>query len=135
LAEARIAVVDDDEPTVQVVRDFLEDEGYEIVTQADVRKAYAFVKQCRPSLVILDLIQNREMIGLEMLDLLKLDPETRDLPIIVVSVDAPALRRCADRFGLSGVSTLDKPYSLDGLLSLVRRCVQVREPGQGMPCA
>jgi CheY-like chemotaxis protein len=116
----RIAVVEDDQWNLQLIQVVLEDEGYEVVAEMDQHEGHALVKQHGPSLLILDLMQGHDPIGLQVLELLKLDPETHDLPVIILSADAPTLRAHAEQFRAAGVVTLEKPFSVEELLILVR---------------
>ena len=78
MAEARIAVIDDDPSQVGVLKELLEDEGYQVIAHGDVLDAVAFIKQERPSLTLLDLVQGNRLVGLDVLRELERDPTTRD---------------------------------------------------------
>ncbi|TMG40344.1 MAG: response regulator, partial [Chloroflexi bacterium] len=51
-----ILVVDDDSKIVQLVRAYLEREGYPVVTASDGRAALAAIEQHAPGLIVLDLM-------------------------------------------------------------------------------
>jgi CheY-like chemotaxis protein len=125
---ARIAVIDDDVSHVELLEEVLAEEGYEVVAHADLRDAHEFLKDERPALVLLDLVQDRRLVGLEVIRQLKADRETRDLPIIVVSADARSLRENAAELRMHGVIAVDKPYSLEELLSVIRNAVHGNLP-------
>jgi DNA-binding response OmpR family regulator len=116
----RVAVVDDDPSCLQLVRELLEDEGFEVETLDDLRGGYEFIKACEPDLIILDLVQERQPIGLGVLAALAQDPSLRGVPLIVVSADAVRLQQLASGLEDQGFSTLGKPFDLHVLVELVR---------------
>lgn len=81
----------------------------------------------RPQIAVLDLMQERQPLGLEVLRVLRADPETRDVAILVLSTDAQVLKAQAERFRADGISTLGKPYDLDELLGLVGQQLPAHE--------
>ena len=124
MADVRIAVIDDDPWQVEVLTTLLEDEGYRVIAHCDVRDAAAFIKQEHPALALLDLVQGYRLVGIDVLRELRGDPQTRDLPIIIISADAPALRDNAAELSLHRVAALGKPYSIEMLASLIRESLQ-----------
>jgi CheY-like chemotaxis protein len=127
----RIVIMDDDRDHLKVLRAILKDEGYAVATADDLRTGYQLVSNQAPMLVILDLVQDGRIVGLDLIRRFRDDPETRDLPIIVVSADAPTLRAYAERFRSDGVGVLEKPYELDDLLALVRERIGSDRPVSG----
>ena len=119
MARPRIAILDDDLAHLQLLAEILGSEGYAVATEADLRAGYLFVKDRRPALVILDLVQDRQPVGLEVLRALRADPATRAVAILVVSADTRVLTAHAARFRQAGIGVLDKPYDLDDLLGKV----------------
>ncbi|HEY3064479.1 MAG TPA: type II/IV secretion system protein [Methylomirabilota bacterium] len=89
----RVLVVEDSPTIVQVVKYFLELEGYQVFSAADGEKGLALARRERPHAVISDVEMPR-MTGIEMVAALRRDPLTRDLPVLLLtsltSVDAEA---------------------------------------------
>ena len=56
----RIAVVDNDRVYLGVIRDLLEDEGFAVLTHDDLASGCTFLRQHRPELAIVDILQQRE---------------------------------------------------------------------------
>ena len=127
MARQRIAILDNERAQLQILEELLESEGYAVTTLGDLRRGCAFVKDCHPALVILDLVQDRQPVGLELIRVLRADPETRNVAILVVSADTPALAAHADEFRANGIRSLRKPYDLDELLALVRQQLPAHE--------
>ncbi len=81
----RIAIVDDEPNVRRLIRRILQSQGnYDLFEAEDGRSAVEMIKKQRPNLVILDLMMP-EMDGFSVLDVLKAEKETRDIPIIVIT--------------------------------------------------
>ena len=79
-----VLVVDDDEGVRAVMATALEDDGWTVETAENGRTALETLNWARPKAIILDLLMP-EMSGFEVLTALRNDPETRNIPVIVVS--------------------------------------------------
>jgi CheY-like chemotaxis protein len=97
-------------------------EGYDVVSTSHWPKGLEFIKDTRPDLVILDLMMGREQTGWAVLDLLRDDPATSDIPVILCSAAAPALQQCPARAANHGaVESVAKPFDVDDLLGVIER--------------
>ena len=97
-------------------------EGYDVVSTSHWPKGLEFIKDTRPDLVILDLMMGREQTGWAVLDLLRDDPATSDIPVILCSAAAPALQQCPARVANHGaVESVAKPFDVDDLLGVIER--------------
>jgi two-component system, sensor histidine kinase and response regulator len=85
----RILVVDDLPENVFMLQDRLEKEGYEVVTAYDGKTGIAKAKSDMPDLILLDVMMPG-MTGLEACKILKQDPVTADIPIIIVTAKSSA---------------------------------------------
>jgi signal transduction histidine kinase/CheY-like chemotaxis protein len=74
----------DDDPTLHELLEAQLPEQYTFLTALSGREGIDLARQHRPSLVVLDLMMEG-MDGFEVATRLKADPETRDLPIIVLT--------------------------------------------------
>ncbi|HRO70391.1 MAG TPA: response regulator, partial [Chitinophagaceae bacterium] len=82
---ATILVVDDDDSIRSLLQQELGDAGYLIEEASNGKEALARIRQHRPDLVILDVMMP-EMNGFDVAAILKNDPNTMDIPIIVLSI-------------------------------------------------
>lgn len=81
----KILIVDDDQVTAEVIRTFLEDEGYSLSVVHDAGSALAFVAKTPDlDLVVLDVILP-DLNGIDVCKRLKGDPKTASVPIILIS--------------------------------------------------
>lgn len=80
-----IAIVDDTPDSVRLLRRILQTRGaYQIYEAVNGRDGLALIRERRPDLVILDLMMP-EVDGFAVLDALRADETTRDIPVIVVT--------------------------------------------------
>ena len=83
--EAPLVLAVDDEPEILSLMDFtLRSEGYRVALARNGAEALEQVKAERPSVVIMDVTMP-EMDGFEALRRLKEDPQTEDLPIVMLT--------------------------------------------------
>ena len=121
---ARIAAIDDDPATLELLRELLAvSEGYDVVTCTVGEQAYDVVKAHRPDLIVLDIRMGGEEIGWTVLERLTLDPETRAIPVLVCSAGVASLAAHRPLLEGYGVEVLPKPFDLDALLEKVEACL------------
>jgi signal transduction histidine kinase/CheY-like chemotaxis protein len=82
---ANILIVDDDDSIRSLLHQELVDAGYNIEEARNGKEALACVRKQRPDLIILDIMMP-EMNGFDVAAVLKNDPQTMDIPIIVLSI-------------------------------------------------
>ncbi len=123
-----ILVVDDQPHIVRLIQVNLEKEGLRVVTAGDGVEGLQRLREVRPDLVILDVIMPRKD-GFEVLREIKADPETADIPVLMLTVKThnadivEGLKEGAELY-------LPKPFHPKELVSLVRR---VLETGSAEP--
>jgi CheY-like chemotaxis protein len=81
----RILVVDDDANIRELLSQEFVEAGYEVQLAGNGREAVAAVRQQRPDLVVLDVMMP-EMNGFDVAAVLKNDPATMDIPIVILSI-------------------------------------------------
>ncbi len=82
---SKILIVDDDDSIRSLLQQELGDAGYSIEEARNGKEAIAAVRKQRPDLIILDIMMP-EMNGFDVAAVLKNDPQTMDIPIIVLSI-------------------------------------------------
>ena len=85
--KAKILLADDEEDIKTVISLYLGAKGYEVVTAYDGLDAIEKAKTEKPDLILLDVMMPI-MNGFEVCQKLKEDPETQDIPIIMLSAAA-----------------------------------------------
>jgi len=106
-----ILTIEDDPKAQEMLRIYLEDNGYEVVQAYTGREAIKLAKEYKPQIITLDIIMpSRD--GWDILQELKSIPETAGIPVIIVSIVDNR------EFGLSmgAVEYLVKPVEGDELI-------------------
>ena len=120
--EGTILVVDDEAVVRSVTQDFLESQGFRVITATDGRDAVAKSREHADEIVaiLLDLGMPR-MMGDEALDLIHKDRP--DTPVIVMSGHSETMVR--ERFSEKQiVGFLQKPFQSDALMDKLRLAVK-----------
>jgi CheY-like chemotaxis protein/anti-sigma regulatory factor (Ser/Thr protein kinase) len=116
---ARLLVVDDEALNREIIREYLEGEGCELVEAADGASALELLAQPAPfDAVLLDRMMPG-IDGIEVLQRMKRDRRLADLPVIVQTA-AAAHEQVAEGLRLGAYYYLTKPYHRDALVAVVR---------------
>lgn len=119
----RIAVVNDDTIFLDLMEQLLREEGYATTIMKISHEAFERLKREPPDLIVLDIWMGKPENGWELLNLLRLDPATARLPVIVSSTDVRDLEAKAPHLRAMGCDTLLKPFDLDTLLDKVNEAI------------
>lgn len=82
---SKILVVDDDHDLVESTKAILEHAGHEVVCAYSGDEGFRQAKACKPDMMILDVMMTHDTEGFETVKRLHDDPETRELPIIMLT--------------------------------------------------
>ena len=84
MAGERVLIVEDTELLRRIYQDRLTQDGYTVLTAGDGLEALAALRANPVDLVLLDLIMPR-MGGLDVLESMKADPRTANLPVVILT--------------------------------------------------
>lgn len=123
---ARILIVEDEEPLSLLLRYNLETEGYEVETVARGDDADTRLREGTPDLVVLDWMLPG-LSGIELCRRLRTRPETKSLPIIMLTARGEESER------VRGLSTgaddyVTKPFSVPELVARIRALLRRSRP-------
>jgi PAS domain S-box-containing protein len=114
-APSKLILVVEDEPDIaELIRYHLEGNGYRVTTAPRGEEALAKAHQEKPDLITLDILLP-DMDGFEVLQRLKSDEETADIPVVILSIVPDR----EDGFRLGAVDYVIKPVDEGRLLSAV----------------
>jgi CheY-like chemotaxis protein len=114
----KTVLVVDDEPVLRaIVREILDEEGYAVIEAADGRVALEIMESARPDLVLMDVMMPG-VDGREAYRQLRLHPEHRDVPVIMMSA---AIQPHGLDPSIAGF--MAKPFDLNQLVELVVRLI------------
>ena len=123
MTAADVFVVDDNPNNLDLLVGILREHGYGVRMANDGRRALAVVRSHRPELILLD-IKMADMDGYEVCRELKVDPATRDIPVIFIS----ALDDVFDKvkgFNTGGVDYITKPFQAEEVVARVENQLQI----------
>src|SRR3977135_4304781 len=126
---ARILVVEDEEAQTTLLRYNLDAEGYDVETVGRGDDADTRLKERGPDLIVLDWMLPG-LSGIELCRRLRARPETRQLPIIMLTA------RGEEGESVRGLATgaddyIVKPFSVPELLAPIRALLRLSKPEQG----
>jgi len=123
-AAARVLLVDDDPTTRNLVAHFLRQEDIVVVKASGGSDGLARARSDRPDLLIVDAAVPG-VNGFEILSLLRRDPETRGLPVLMLSSidDEEAIVKSLE----DGADYMIKPFSPRILVAKVKRILKDAE--------
>jgi DNA-binding NtrC family response regulator len=117
-----IMVIDDSKEILLLFEQVLQDAGYEVVLDAYTRELYTHLRNSRPDLVIVDCSLNNAVLGMELINKMRLDSETATTPIIVCTTETQKkLAEIRQRIKSKCTRLLPKPFDVDDLLKIIER--------------
>jgi len=122
---AKILVVDDNPDNVELARAVVESAGYAAVTASDGIEALECVKASLPDLILLDVMMPR-LDGLGVLQALRNNPATSQIPVIMLTAKAAVAERVAG-LQLGADDYVPKPFAADELLARIHTLLKRSE--------
>jgi DNA-binding response OmpR family regulator len=113
----KILVVDDEDDILHFLELVLREKGYQVTTASGGHEALTRAQIDKPDLVLLDIMMP-QMDGWEVLKLLRVDDDTRRIPVAMLSARTEAKDRVQ---GLQegAIDYICKPFSLTELLGKI----------------
>jgi CheY-like chemotaxis protein len=113
----KVMVIDDNPDIVEMARIFLMTSGYEVITAYSGPEALMKIQSELPDLIFLDIMM-REMNGKEVLDLLKVDDQTKNIPVVMLTaLDDPEVRLDSAKGGADHF--LAKPFTQSDMINVI----------------
>ena len=114
----KVLVVEDDKDILQLVKMYLDNEGFRTITAANGAEALKQVKSEHPDLVVLDLMLP-EIDGLEVCKKLRVTPQTAMLPIIMLTAKSEESDTVVG-LELGADDYVGKPFSPRALMARIK---------------
>jgi len=115
---AKVLIVDDDESSLEISKRILSRRGYAVITASSGAAGIELAQEQSPDIIVLDVIMP-EMDGWQVLEALKGEDETKDIPIIMQSMLSErelGLSMGADEYLTKPVDKADLPNAVRKLL-------------------
>jgi DNA-binding response OmpR family regulator len=122
LKRKKILLVEDDEDFLELMRSRFKEEGYAIATATNGLDAVKKARSLMPDMILLDVMLP-ELDGFAVCEILRKDPSTASIPVVMVTGLAGHLTRCA---GIDSGATdyVTKPATPDEIVSKVKETLQ-----------
>lgn len=117
--EKRILIIDDDRELSMLIKDMLEDNGYEVCMAATLDEAYTAMQEQMPLLILLD-INLPDGTGFELCEDLR---QKSQVPIIFASARTGEYDKITG-LDMGGDDYLAKPYSIKELMSRINSLIR-----------
>ncbi len=121
----RVLIADDNQNNLKLIKEILEDEGYTTMTASDGSTAMQMVQEFKPHVLLLDIMMP-DMDGFQVCEALKKEPETKDIPIIMVTAKTGGcdLKRA---FELGAFDYIKKPIDEMEVIARVQSALKFKE--------
>ena len=117
-----VVIVEDDRRSLELLELYLEGTGVDVVAARDGQEGLEVVRRLHPAAVVLDLYLPK-LDGWDVLALLKADPGTSVIPVIIVSM----VDERGKGFALGAADYLVKPVGRDEVLAALNRALALPE--------
>ena len=119
MATPTIAVVETDPGILTLMTEELGRAGYQILPATTVSQAYRLIQRDVPDLIILDVRLDHPEGGWILFNVLRRDPATAHIPVIVCSGDIQFLDAIVDRLPEERCKIVEKPFEWEDLLEKI----------------
>lgn len=118
----RILIADNDPANVQLLKDICQAENFEVQVATDGQDTLTCIKADPPDLVLLDVMMP-QLDGFEVLEKLRHEPETRLLPVILITAvsDDDSIRQ---GYRLGANDYITKPFKIAELVARINALIQ-----------
>ena len=125
---SKILIIDDSPKNIQVVANFLQNEGYDLSFASDGKEAMQILIKEKFDLILLDVIMP-EIDGFEVSRKISSDPDYKDIPILFLTVktDPDSIIK---GFESGGVDYITKPFNPYELLARIKTHLRLRSAQQ-----
>jgi CheY-like chemotaxis protein len=127
-----LLVVEDVPDTLKLVELTLTYKGYRVVTATNGEEALKVIEKERPALIVTDILMPR-MDGFSLVHRLRVNPETRGIPVIFLSATYVATEDKSFAEAIGVTRFLEKPIDMEELLKTVDQYLSRREPSIHVP--
>lgn len=129
MKQGYLLIVEDVPDILRLLEETLKFKGYNAVTAMNGQEALEHVRRERPALVITDIMMPK-LDGFGLVHRLRIDPETRDIPVIFLTATYVALEDKAFALNIGATRFIEKPVNFEKFLETIDELLT-----QGAPAA
>lgn len=116
----QIMVINRTASLLELLEILLEDEGYAVDTFSDAAISLDDVKQNQPDLVILDQLFSDVLSGWQLIQKMRDDGSTRNIPIVICSSEVFELRKIKQELRQKNIIVIENPFDIDDFVTTVK---------------
>ena len=120
-ARQHILAINNSVDVLALFIELLEPEGYRVSTQVYVDKDLKAIEALAPELIILDYMWAAEDFGWSLLQMLRMNRGTAQVPIILCTGAVAHVWETEDHLMTMKVDVVYKPFEIDHLIDVIRR--------------
>jgi DNA-binding response OmpR family regulator len=122
----KVVCVEDEQEMIDLIRLILSRKGFEVIGANGGRKGLEAVRAEKPDVVLLDLMMP-EMDGWQVYQQLKADPNTAEIPVIVVTAKAQNIDKVLGLHIAKVDDYIPKPFSLQELVDRIEAVLKRKQ--------
>lgn len=122
-----VLIVEDVPDILKLLQATLTFKGYRVVTSVNGQEALEVIQRERPALVITDIMMPR-LDGFGLVHRLRINPETREIPVIFLTATYVALEDKAFALNIGATRFIEKPVNFERFLETVEELMTKEVP-------
>jgi len=127
-----LLVVDDVPDILELLNAMLKFKGYRVLTARNGQEALEVIERERPALIIADILMPK-MDGFTLVNRLRLNPQTRDIPVIFLSATYVAPEDKAFALTIGVTRFIEKPVEIESFLPMIAEYLKQGPPASLEP--
>lgn len=125
MAEKTVLIVDDNKNNSEIYKIYLESEGYTVLSAENGEQGLTLIKEILPDVILLDIMMP-VMDGYQMLETLRTDSSTTDIPVLVLTVRTNT-HDVVKAFQMGANDYLKKPFNVDELIARANKLLKLKQ--------
>lgn len=126
-----VLIVEDVPDILRLLEETLKFKGYQAVTAVNGQEALEIIRRERPSLVITDIMMPK-LDGFGLVHRLRINPETRDIPVIFLTATYVALEDKAFALNIGATRFIEKPVNFERFLETIEELMTSKVPAPAL---
>jgi DNA-binding response OmpR family regulator len=122
-----ILIVEDVPDILRLLEETLKFKGYQAVTAYNGQEALEIIHKNRPALVITDIMMPK-LDGFGLVHRLRINPETRDIPVIFLTATYVAMEDKAFALNIGATRFIEKPVNFEKFLGTIEELLKAETP-------
>lgn len=116
----QILVINDTPEILDLFRELLESEGYEVILYSYAPFELAEIERLKPDLIVLDFIIGQANAGWQLLQMLKMRRITAGIPVVICTAQTHFVRQIEGYLAAHDIRVVAKPFDIDEFLATVK---------------